>query len=141
MLQTIYVSKATKAMTEKEILDILEESRERNKKSGITGMLLYVKENFFQVLEGEDKDVLQTYERIEKDQRHSNIILIEKLNISRRTFPEWSMGFKYLTDENINEVEGYSEFLNKYMEPEEFAQRSGLAVKLLYTFKNKNQGY
>jgi hypothetical protein len=137
MIQLIYVSKATEKMSEDEILDILEVSRERNKEDEITGMLLYSKEKFFQVLEGDEEKVMQTYERILKDERHKNIMLIEQFDITKRTFPDWSMGFRYLNDKNVEKLEGYSEFLDKHMEPQEFVEAPGLVVKLLYMFKDK----
>jgi hypothetical protein len=141
MIQTLYVSKATKPMSEDEILEILKQSRERNKEDSITGMLLYVKEKFFQILEGEESKVSETYERILKDERHTDIKLIKKFDIQKRVFPEWSMGFKYITEENMDEVEGYSDFLNNYVEPEDFTGRYSLAVKLLYSFRNREVGY
>jgi len=42
----LYVSTATHLMEDSELLDLLEESREKNKRLSITGMLLYCEGTF-----------------------------------------------------------------------------------------------
>ena len=57
MIHLIYVSSATREMTEEDLIFLLEQSRNRNLRQHVTGMLLFVGGNFIQVLEGDDKDV------------------------------------------------------------------------------------
>lgn len=57
MIQLIYVSSAVNLMSEDELLDLLAQSSQRNKRKGVTGLLLYAGGNFIQVLEGEQSDV------------------------------------------------------------------------------------
>ena len=57
MIHLVYVSSATGKLGETDLLDLLEHSRRRNRALDLTGMLLYAGGNFFQVLEGEEKDV------------------------------------------------------------------------------------
>ena len=137
MVHLIYVSSATKEMSEQELLVLLEQAqaRDRNKRQNVTGMLLYVGGNFIQVLEGDAKDVEEIYDAILNDERNFGNIIIEKEPISSRTFPEWSMGFKPLTLKDKDTLEGYSEFLEREMSPEEFALCSDDVVDLLYQFK------
>jgi len=136
MIQLIYVSSAVNQMSEPELLDLLEQARSQNQKQQVTGMLLYAGGNFFQVLEGEKKDVEEIYENIEKDKRNHGHIVIEKEEILERTFPNWSMGFKYLTATNKDEISGYTEFLEKKMTPEQVAIKANDVVGLLYSFRN-----
>lgn len=138
MIHLVYVSSATREMNEEDLLFLLEQSRNRNKEKNVTGMLLYVGGNFFQVLEGDKKDVEEIYESIVKDDRNKGNIIILKESINERTFPGWSMGFKHLTAQNIGTVEGYSEFLGRNMEPEEFARKPNKVLGLLYQFKKRN---
>ncbi|MBN2894411.1 MAG: BLUF domain-containing protein [Campylobacterales bacterium] len=137
MIELIYVSSATKTMSEAELLGILEVSRIRNQEDGITGMLLYAGGNFFQVLEGEHSAVMATYNRILRDPRHKDCMVLTKNEIAQRSFPEWSMGFKYLGASG-EELEGFSEFFNRSMKPEEIAQKPSVVIDLLYMFKRRN---
>jgi intein-encoded DNA endonuclease-like protein len=51
------------------IVDLLTVSRKNNKKLGITGMLLYIDETYFQVLEGNEESLHKLYKIIEYDKR------------------------------------------------------------------------
>jgi hypothetical protein len=135
MIRLVYVSSATKEMHQEELLELLKQSREKNKEKNLTGMLLYANGNFFQVLEGEQSDVIALYNKIIKDERHRNCFEIDQSEIEERTFGEWSMGFKYLTLEDKKSLEGFSEFLDKKMQPHEFAANPSEVVELLYNFK------
>ena len=125
-------------MDEHELTALLEQSRDRNLRQNVTGMLIYCDGNFFQVLEGEEKDVKEIYRSITCDSRNNgNIVLIES-QISRRNFPEWSMGFKVICRNELMEVAGFSEFLVRDMGFDEFAFYRDAVVELLYSFKNSN---
>ncbi len=138
MIHLVYVSSATRAMSEADLLCLLEQSRNRNKRQNVTGMLLYTGGNYFQVLEGEEKDVDEIYEAIVCDERNNGHIVILKENINDRTFLKWSMGFKYLTTQDKDLLEGYSEFLDRSMKPEDFTNKSDKVLELLYQFKKGN---
>lgn len=138
MIHLVYVSSASREMGEEELLHLLEQSRNRNKRQNVTGMLLYIGGNFFQVLEGSNEDVEEIYECITKDQRNKGNIIILKENINERTFSGWSMGFKHLTAQNVNSVEGFTAFLDRDMKPEEFATKSDKVLGLLFQFKENN---
>jgi len=73
--------------------DILEASRVRNEKDGITGVLLFGNNNFVQCLEGAREAVNETYARIATDKRHENLLLLDYRVISTRLFSKWSMGY------------------------------------------------
>lgn len=135
MIHLIYVSSATYEMSDAELLHLLEQSRARNLRQNITGMLLYAGGNFFQVLEGERRDVEEIYDAILKDPRNTGNIVIEKEGIEERTFPAWSMGFRHLTADQHGHIPGYTEFFDKEMTPEQIATRLSDVVRLLYNFK------
>lgn len=136
MIRLVYASSATRDMSEDDLLSLLEQSRSRNKRQNVTGMLLYIGESFIQVLEGGEKDVSEIYEDIRKDDRNIGNILIVKETISERAFPDWSMGFKRLSEKDLNDIDGYTEFLDSEMTPEQIAGHSDKAISLLYYFKN-----
>ncbi|GAA4340599.1 hypothetical protein GCM10023149_52160 [Mucilaginibacter gynuensis] len=103
----IYVSTATKLLSEYELTDLLTESRDLNARDNITGMLLYAEGTFIQVLEGEQHVVSATFNRIEQDSRHKNIILLTVGTISNRNFPSWTMGFMSANADILSEFSGY----------------------------------
>ena len=53
MIQLIYASYATREMSNEDLIDLLEKSRQRNSRQNITGLLLYAEKKFLQVLEGQ----------------------------------------------------------------------------------------
>jgi Sensors of blue-light using FAD len=76
-----------------DFLDILEVSRIRNERDGITGVLLFCNNSVVQCLEGSREAVNQTYARIVRDKRHQNPLLLDYRVISTRLFSTWSMGY------------------------------------------------
>jgi hypothetical protein len=76
-----------------ELRRILTSSRARNKAAGVTGALLYNSGNFAQVLEGPLDAVESTFERIQRDPRHSEAVVLRMSAIPTRQFPVWSMAF------------------------------------------------
>jgi hypothetical protein len=115
MFYIIYVSQATRPMSEKELAEILEKSRDYNTRDGVTGLLIYRfttsanRGNFMQLLEGEEKNVLSAFERIEADKRHHTKILLEKGETKARHFPDWSMGFRNADTSDLAKFDGYSD--------------------------------
>jgi hypothetical protein len=73
---------------------ILASARRRNVAEEITGMLLYYRGEFVQILEGEKKSVENIYDKyIGPDLRHTALNKVHQNTISHRSFSEWSMGF------------------------------------------------
>jgi len=73
---------------------ILASARRRNMAEEITGMLLYYRGEFVQILEGEKKSVENIYDKfISPDLRHTALNKVHQNTISHRSFNEWSMGF------------------------------------------------
>lgn len=72
---------------------ILAASRENNARDGITGGLLFSEGCFAQVLEGPADAVEGAFERIQCDDRHGNVTVLQVGPIMTRDFPDWSMGF------------------------------------------------
>ena len=73
---------------------ILASARRRNVAEKITGMLLYYRGEFVQILEGEKQSVENMYEKfIGPDLRHTALNKVHQNTISHRSFSEGSMGF------------------------------------------------
>jgi hypothetical protein len=76
-----------------ELARLLAVSRARNEKLGVTGALLFNENRFYQILEGDEDDVRAIYASIERDVRHTDVVLLLTETIARRHFEKWSMAF------------------------------------------------
>ncbi len=76
-----------------EIQRILAVSRENNHRDGVTGGLLFSDGCFAQVLEGPLDAVEKAFERIQCDERHREVTVLQSGAIAARDFPDWSMAF------------------------------------------------
>jgi len=103
----IYLSSAKSLYTNSDLTDILKTSRLNNASKNITGLLLYHEGSILQVLEGDKEVVMDLYSKIEKDERHYKIQKMVTGTSEERNFPEWSMGFKSVTDVEWKELAGY----------------------------------
>jgi len=130
-----YVSSAVSLFSEQELTDLLVKSRKNNQALDITGMLLYKEGNFMQLLEGPKDAVLSLKRKIEKDSRHSGMIVLLREEHEKREFPDWSMGFKSLNAETALEVPGYNNFFELSLIDEKFQKAPSAALKLLYSFR------
>ena len=72
---------------------ILERSRQNNAATGLTGSLLFTESLFAQVLEGPIEALCATFERIQCDERHHDVTVLEFLPVRAREFPHWSMAY------------------------------------------------
>ena len=91
--QLLYASNTSRDTPDSVLDDILAASRRNNAGAGVTGMLLYVEGGFMQVLEGGEEAVGAIYDRICRDKRHWNtLVLLDRS--APRAFSEWSMGFE-----------------------------------------------
>ena len=75
------------------VAQILETSQRNNSKVGVTGALLFNSGSFAQVLEGPRVAVEATFERIQRDSRHSDVSVLQCEPVESRGFPAWSMAF------------------------------------------------
>ncbi len=76
----------------KQLSSILEASNRNNKAVGLTGALVFDDMWFLQALEGERSDVWRTFKRIGRDERHSEVAVVEMVEVKERHFGNWWMG-------------------------------------------------
>ena len=75
-----------------ELRRIVTSAGQNNRERGVTGGLMFNKDYFGQVLEGERKTVSELFCRIINDQRHASIVLVEASAVETRIFDRWAMG-------------------------------------------------
>jgi hypothetical protein len=111
MISLTYLSTATVSFGENDLGDLLSSSRERNQAAGLTGAMLYAGGHFIQTLEGPEEAVEALFDRIGRDERHRSIIVALREEIDTRVFPDWSMGFETLDEEEAGKLPGFNTYL------------------------------
>lgn len=131
----IYVSQAVHPMAEEDLKILLKFARHKNERLGITGMLLYRDGFFMQALEGQQETVDALFERIRQDNRHRDVLRIYRDPIKARSFPDWTMGFNKVDDEMLQQLDGFTEFLD-HPSTGFFTREPAKAKALLDNFRN-----
>lgn len=103
MYRLMYMSTANFDFSDKDLEELLEKSRKNNKEKSVSGLLIVKGRTFIQCLEGQEKDVLEIYEKIQKDERHRDLIELIDENAEDRYFPDWDMGYKNIR--NLTNIE------------------------------------
>ena len=104
LFELIYRSEADSNVSDDDLLNILSTAREFNGQHNITGCLLYNDRHFVQILEGDFGLLNELYGRIREDKRHNNIITLHMKEIESRCFPDWTMAFKALEEEDMADI-------------------------------------
>jgi hypothetical protein len=95
-----YVSRSTltgsEAEVRAEIKSILAAARRKNTAKSVTGALVFNADGFAQVLEGSKACVDALFENIARDPRHTDVRVLKREPIERRSFPYWSMAFVHV---------------------------------------------
>ena len=92
MYRLIYKSRSILVEVDMETInDIVERSKDLNRKDQISGALIATRTHFLQVLEGEFAPVNQTFFRIASDSRHENLELVSFNQVEKRLFEGWVM--------------------------------------------------
>lgn len=70
---------------------ILHDARRLNARDGVTGALICRGDIYLQLLEGPEKQVMNTLERIKRDDRHIEVKLHVAQSATERMFGHWAM--------------------------------------------------
>lgn len=134
VFQLIYLSDLV-AGQEGQIPAILESAVRHNGEDGITGMLLFSRGNFLQVLEGEEARVRATFERISKDPRHRNLVVLTEETVPERHFSHWSMGYRQLSPEEVGRFPRFAPYFQFGFQSGPLAAKPGVALEMLEMFR------
>lgn len=102
MKRITYISKIVGNINEEEIDELARKSSENNQKRNISGVLIYIRGLFFQILEGDDDQVEQIYQKILSDERHKDVMCLKTEYDIERLFPDWAMKSINLNKENTD---------------------------------------
>jgi hypothetical protein len=138
--QIMYTSTAAQHMDVADLSDLLMQARETNNRLDVTGMLLYRKKSFMQLIEGEHDTLVDLYETIQADERHRNVITLLDDHADDRDFEGWSMAFRYLGDLAPDDLpEGYSSFFDKGFEASDLQEDSSYGKSMLLYFRDAGE--
>ncbi len=119
---------------EKELKAIWDSSVKHNQLNGITGMLLYYKGGFMQVLEGSRPKVMETYERLCQDKRHHHITILTIAEVKSRQFESWCMGFKHISAMEAAKFPKHAAVFDFRTQADAIKAEPGLALEMLLLF-------
>ena len=94
----VYISSAAGSFNAAELPDILTVSRHNNARDGLTGVMVFHEQRFFQVLEGEMEAVMGCFNRIMRDERHDRLVMIETGPVEARAFGQWRRAYERYRD-------------------------------------------
>ena len=109
LVRCLYVSRAAKPLTAAVLDTILVQSRSKNPRAGITGLLCFSDEIFVQVIEGGRDAICELFNAIVRDDRHKDVRLLSFEEITERRFSNWTMGKVHVETINSGILLKYSE--------------------------------
>jgi hypothetical protein len=128
LVRLLYASRARDPISDDMLASILSQSRKNNPETGVTGVLCLCHGGvFIQALEGGRVEVNQLYNKVSRDERHTDVTLLEYAEISERRFSGWRMGRVDLDKINTAVVLKYSE--KPRLDP--FGMSGSVTLKLL----------
>jgi hypothetical protein len=92
LVRLMYASRSTDTVTQEVLTAILRKSMANNPGTGVTGVLCSSGNIYLQVLEGGRSQVSALYNKISRDPRHHEVVLLSYEEISERNFAGWAMG-------------------------------------------------
>lgn len=129
LYRVAYVSRATHPMSAEDLGALLAKAQENNRRNGISGLLVYDAGAFLQVFEGPTEAVTRLVANIQRDPRHTDIIVLSAGPVADRYFVGWGMDMAHLDrfDDSSHET------LRAYMRSNHVADR-GTIYKALTLF-------
>ena len=131
LYRMFYLSRATREMTRGELEDLLHGARARNAERDVTGLLLYDRGNFAQVLEGPRETVERLFKSISKDPRHSHVSVVSEWPVEQRDFLGWTMGYSNIEEHKEPDLAKIKEMMRSQR-----VKDAGVAYRFLLAFLN-----
>jgi len=137
MYYLIYLSSSVKPMNHDQLSTLLQQCRDNNHNNGVTGMLLYQNGTFMQMLEGDKQVVLDLYDDITKDDRHTGFHKVLAGDIKERNFEDWSMGFFNM--DKAGDLPKYRDYIEDNLALRSFEADSQDAYEFMIMFNKINE--
>ncbi|BEV71869.1 MULTISPECIES: BLUF domain-containing protein [unclassified Paludibacterium] len=92
MIRLIYSGSVATEPDPQRLAAFLADSRRRNQRDGITGVLVLMGQEFLQVIEGPEEDVDRYYRQVFQDTSRYKLLLLARQEIETPIFTGWSLG-------------------------------------------------
>mgnify|MGYP001118320458 CR=1 FL=1 len=135
LYQIAYVSTETQRFDTGDLLTMLKKARQKNAAAGLSGLLLYKENAFFQILEGSRTAIDEVMQKIRQDQRHKDLEILMDGPIDQRQFEDWQMGFVNLDSIDTRLVPGFSDFMAEGNEPRTLLRKLSTSERLALLFR------
>jgi hypothetical protein len=99
-----YRSRAVTTPTRAGLDEILRSAQQRNRESGLTGLLIYDRGHYYQWLEGPKAALTRVWDSIRRDNRHCDFKILRQQSVPVRFFEGWDMRLGRRTRGEIDEV-------------------------------------
>lgn len=136
-----YVSRAASDLTDDGVFKIYKDALENNSFDGITGLLVYDGTSFVQIIEGTEQALLDLFQRLKRDARHGELIIVDEREIKERSFRDWSMKLLRIDRAHMNGVDSADQLMRPGVDPairamllaviarmEEFSEKPPLSI-------------
>lgn len=133
--QIAFVSKAKYRLSETELDDIIMSARANNLRLGITGVLLYHPNTFFEFIEGNVDSVNEVYKRIKQSRQHHQLFEVYRGTSQQAYFNLWTMGFCYPPKTDI-QTKAHEEWAKLILQTRKHS-KSCTGLKMLLEFWGK----
>jgi hypothetical protein len=129
--QLIYSSHATRPLDDDELDQILASAVSGNARRDITGLLLYTKGSFLQVLEGKAAEIDELLDLIRKDPRHDRIDILVRHPVRARDFSQWSMGFHRVRESDAAALPEFAACFENGFDAQKINAEPGLCLNII----------
>ncbi|WP_052444521.1 BLUF domain-containing protein [Flammeovirga sp. OC4] len=130
-----YVSTREVSLDDDILREILILSRKNNVLKQLTGLLVLLEDKFIQVLEGDESVVEELYAKIKRDDRHKSVQKIYSGTIEERNFNTWSMAFKEILWEDLEDA-GFIKEYDQSLPLEHYLKgKNHYVIELLKTYQ------
>ena len=131
----LYVSQAKHELGDQELNEISATSSLNNRKDQISGALLYMQGEFLQILEGDENVLMDTYRRIDADDRHQSANLFFYGPIEKRNFDNWDMRYSQVQVQRFQRLTGLDSF-NDFFQRSSEGKQMEMGIMLFQEFAN-----
>ncbi|MBO3271794.1 MULTISPECIES: BLUF domain-containing protein [Hymenobacter] len=134
MHHLIYMSTAVQPLSDAELGALLNQARLRNEQDNITGALVYGDGRFMQIVEGDKAALDDLYTRLLSDKRHVGLVKLADKEVAERSFTDWSMAFRPVSDEEFLTMAGYVQPIQLNLQPLNLSAADSLLLHMMRSF-------
>lgn len=139
LVQFAYISREVHDFSHSDLQRMMWHARRKNRHAELTGLLLYDKPIFLQVLEGPAKSIKQIIDDLRNDERHMDMEIIYYNECLReREFARWNMGCRILGKERYSD---YQALDHRVKDIFDVVPKGEVARELLFRFKEMKDSF